>query len=113
MKIGDIKSGETVSIDKKSTKFYMAEEYDFNIEKQIYAAMGLKLYDTSLESSKRRKCGLLEAYLSENVQDTPFLYGYIEGAKKGFSDMTEFDSYGETGVCKQFDIKETYWQEGI
>lgn len=115
VKVGDMKAGETVSIDKKYSKFYMAEEYDFDIEKQIYAAMGLKLYDTSLESSKRRKCGLLEAYLSENEQDTPFLYGYIEDAKKGFSDMTEFDSYGETGVCKQFDIKEkeTYWQEGI
>lgn len=113
VKIGDIKSGETVSIDKKFTKFYMTEEYDFDIEKEIYDAMGLKLYDTSLECSKRRKCGLLEAYLSENVKDTPFLYGYIEDAKKGFSDMTEYDSYGETGVCKQFDIKETYWQEGI
>ena len=44
---------------------------------------------------------------------TSLISKFMEDAKKGFSDMTEFDSYGETGVCKQFDIKETYWQEGI
>ena len=106
VKIGDMTAGETVEIDKVKSSFYMAEDYEFAIEKQIHDALGADLYDTSQDSSTRRKCGLFEAYLSENENDTPLFYGFISNVKNGFSEMFDFNSLGETGVCRQFDIKE-------
>lgn len=106
VKMGDMAAGETKYIDKISSDFYMAKDYDYDMEKQINDAMGINLYDTSFDSSKRRKCGLFEAYLSEDELDSPFFYGYIENEHNGFSKMFELNSYGETGVCKRFDIKQ-------
>ena len=108
IKIDKIRSGESLDVDKIDKKnIFMSEDYNYEIEKQLAAVMGGHMEDTSMESDKRREYGIIEEYMAEKENDTPFFYGFISNDENDFQNIFPFSAYGSTGVCKDIEIKES------
>lgn len=106
--IGDIEAGETIDVEKiAKSDTYSNSEYGDSNELMIESAMGGNMYSNSVAASLRRKVGVVEEYLEDNVNAEAWFYGFVEdGSEKTFTNKFNCDLYGVTGVCKNFEISE-------
>lgn len=106
--IGDIKAGETIAVDKYAkTGTYNSSDYGNSMAAMIESAMGGNMYSNSVASSLRRKIGVVEEYLEDNSNAKAWFYGFVENnSEKSFTGKFNYDMYGVTGVCKNFEMSE-------
>lgn len=106
--IGDIKAGEKIDINKISkTNTYSNTEFGNSSTAMIEAAMGGNVYSSSVAASLRRKVGVVEEYFEDNSNADAWFYGFVkEDGEKAFIDKFNYDMYGVTGVCKNFEMNE-------
>ena len=103
--IGDIPSGKSVDISKQKT--FEENNYSYDFESQLSAALGGSYYDSSIDMSLRRRIGMIEAFVSNNRLSDTWFYGFVaDEGETSFTGKFSYDQYGETGVYKQVQVKE-------
>ena len=106
--IGDIKAGEKIDVSKYAkTGTYNSSDYGNSVTAMIESAMGGNMYSNSMAASLRRKVGVVEEYLEDNSNTKAWFYGFVkDNSEKCFTEKFNYDMYGVTGVCKNFEMSE-------
>lgn len=106
--IGDIKAGEKIDVKKYAKKgTYNISDYGNSQTAMIEAVMGGNMYSNGVAASLRRKIGVVEEYLEDNSNTKVWFYGFVENdSERSFIDKFNYDMYGVTGVCKNFEMSE-------
>lgn len=106
--IGDIEKGETINIGKYAKSgTYNSSDYGNSVNSMIESVMGGNMYTNSMAASLRRKVGVVEEYLEDNSNAKAWFYGFVsDDTKTGFRDKFNYDLYGVTGVCRNFELSE-------
>lgn len=106
--IGDIEKGETIDVNKYAKSgTYNSSDYGNSVNSMIESAMGGNMYSNSMAASLRRKVGVVEEYFEDNSNAKAWFYGFVsDDTKTGFRDKFNYDLYGVTGVCRNFEMSE-------
>ncbi len=106
--IGDIKAGEKINVDKYAkTGTYSSSDFGGSPTAMIESVMGGNMYSNSVAASLRRKVGVVEEYLEDNSNTKAWFYGFVkDNSEKSFTGKFNYDMYGVTGVCKNFEMSE-------
>lgn len=104
--IGNLPAGKSVDISKQ--KEYKEDQYSFDFESQLSAVLGGSFYANDTDIPLKRKIGMIQTFVSNNRLYDTWFYGFTEeGSESGFTGNFNFDKYGETGVYKMAEVKET------
>lgn len=112
--IGNIKSGETVSLEKINSKqIYLQSEYNYDNDELMMKLFGTNCWNSGKEdvdSVLRRRSVLAEGYLEKELTSDSYFWGFASrdsNPENQFMDKIPFNQFGVMGISKDIDIKYT------